>query len=272
MITVPINIDLGGLVDEFQMTDAQVLQMTDDVVSRIAILFTKQMENEAQKVLHKTRNRYLRAIKMVNEGWGRKAVILDMSDSLVAMLENGAEPFDMKAAMLASPKAKIGKNGKRYLTIPFRWAASGSLGESELFSFKMPVEIHKIAKQKKVTIPIAGGGFKAPGITFNEIPKPHDAQTSRAPISSAAGSLLFDEYLHRSNIYEGISKYQDGVTGQNVYRSFRRVSENSDPLAFIHPGIKRYDIFSKALDALDVNMENEMTIAVDNALSNMGFQ
>jgi len=271
VITIPIHIDMEGLIEEFSMTNEQVLRFHDDVVGRIAILFATQLEQEAQRVLHKTRNRYIRSIKLYTEGIAHKAVVLDMSDSLIAMIENGASPFDMKAGMLASPKAKTGKSGQKYLTIPFRWAVPTSLGESEVFSFKMPISIHKVAKSKKVTIPIAGGGFRAAGLSNKEIPAEHSAQTSRLAIVGKDGAVLFDEYKHKTNIYAGIAKYTDGVTNQNMYKSFRRVSENSDPLAFIHPGIKQYDLFSKALDSLDVNMENELSMAVDNSLSSMGF-
>ncbi len=264
-VSIPIQIDLSELEKEFSFSEEQSNQFLQSVVSSVAAEFANQLQNEAQQNLKSTRNRYLRAIQTFSEAPGHASVVLSLKDPLVAMIEEGASSFDMKTGFLASPKVKTDKKGNKYLTIPFRWAASGSVGESEVFSFKMPEEIHTIVKKKTFTIPVVGGGIKTASLTVDEIPKQYQVQTKRQNIPG------FDAYFHKGNIYEGISKYKDETTDQNVYKSFRRVSENSDQSAFIHPGIKAYNLFQNALNGMDINMENNLERTVDTVLSQMGF-
>jgi len=271
MISIPIHIDLKELEQEFSFTDEQSKQFVQSVVSNIAAMFANNLQSQAQQQLRSSRNRYLRSIQTFSDQPGHAAVVLSMADPLVAMIEEGANPFDMKIGFLASPKAKISKKGSVYLTIPFRWATPNAIGESEVFAFKLPEEIHQIVKKKSFTIPVVGGGIKSAGLTVQEIPEMYRVQTGRQTIKNSTGATLFEAYQHRSNIYAGISKYQDDVTGQNTYKSFRRVSENSDPDAFIHPGIKKYNLFQEALNNMEINMENNLEVTVDNVLSQLGF-
>lgn len=270
MITIPIDIDMSDLQAEFNLKNEDVLKLVDNVMSTIAITFANSLEAQAQKQLKKTKQRYLRSIQIHSEGVGHKAVTLDLQDPLVKMIEEGKEPFDMKPGFLTSPKVKFTSKGVAYLTIPFRWAVPTSIAENEAFSFKMPPSVYRVAKKKKVTIVLSGGGMRSEGLRFGEIPKEHQGQTYRPVIDLGNGDFI-DEYAHRSNIFQGIGKYQDAVTGQNTYKSFRRVSANSDPLSWIHPGIKAYNLFSKALDSMQINIENELSKAIDNGLSALGF-
>jgi len=271
LVSIPIHVDLSEIESEFSFSDEQSVQFIQSLVSSIAAQFADKLQQQAQQQLHSTRNRYLRAIQTFSEGPGKASVVLSLNDKLVRMIEEGKGPFDMKIGMLASPKAKTTKDGTRYLTIPFRWSTPGAVGESEVFSFKMPEEIHKIVKKKEFVIPVVGGGIKSAGLTVQEIPDQYRAQTSRQPIMSSTGKTLFDAYAHKSNIYAGLSKYQDETTGQNTYKSFRRVSENSDADAFIHPGIKEYNLFQRALDDMDINMKKNLEFSVDQTLAQMGF-
>ncbi len=271
LVSIPIHVDLSEVAEEFSFSEEQQIQFTQSIVSSIASQFIDNLQSQAQLQLHSTRNRYLRAIQTFSDYPGHAAVVLSLNDKLVRMIEEGKGPFDMKVGMLNSPKAKTNKEGGKYLTIPFRWATPNAIGESEVFTFKMPDEIHAIVKKKELTIPVVGGGIKSAGLTVQEIPEMYRVKTGRQPILSQTGKTLFDAYQHKSNIYEGLSKYQDDVTSQNTYKSFRRVSENSDPDAFIHPGIKEYNLFQLALNDMDINMQNNLEISIDKTLSQMGF-
>lgn len=161
------------------------------------------------------------------------------------------------SGLLASPKAKIGKGGKRFITVPMRWSTPGAIGESELFSSPMPVEIHKIAKRTSGPLSIS------------QIPQQYQTLEVRPVINDNSGKKLFDEYQHKNSIYEGIFKKTDSVTAQSMYMSFRRISENSDANAFIHPGFKQGNFMQKTLDQFD--LETVLQQQIDIELSKLGF-
>ena len=220
--------------------------------------------------LHQSRKRYINAIKVVDSGKAEGTVMLDYSkDKLIKMLEEGCGPFDMKVGMLASPKVKTGKNGVKYLTIPFRLGTPGSVGESDVFTTKMPAPIHDVVKKKPLTINTSGGGKRSVGLSLKEIPAEFQVKKKTKGFTNKETNKEFAAYQHKSSIFEGVHKQQDSVTQQNSYRSFRRVSENSSPEAFIHPGIERHALIQKALQ--NFNTDKEAMLLMDNELEKLGL-
>lgn len=268
---LPIVVDTTSIVDQFtSVTKGDLDQLLDNVAKGLAARFAATLEKEAQEKLKSTRTRYINNIKVVDSGPLSGTVLLDYSkDKLVRMLEEGASAFDMKEGFLASPKVKIGKNGKRYLTIPFRMATPGAVAEAGIFAAVMPTDIYKVVKKKTPTIEVSGGGKRSTGLTLKEIPEQFQAKKSRPSIADNKGNELFKAYEHKNSIYQGLAKHQDAATGQNTYRSFRRVSEASDDDAWIHPGIERYSLIQKALG--NFNVAQEMTLLMDRELERLGL-
>lgn len=270
-MTTPIIVDTSSLMEQFgSLTPEAINAMLDNVAKGLAAAYANQLELEASQSLHQTRRRYINAIKLVDSGKCEGTVMLDYSkDKLIQMLEEGSGPFDMKPYFLGSPKAKIGKNGGRYLTIPFRWGTPGIVGEADVFSGIMPKPVYDAVKSKPTTIPVSGGGTRSAGISLKEIPQQFQIKQARPAIIDQAGNTAWAAYQHKSPTFQDISKYNDPSTGQNTYRSFRRVSDKSDPDAFINPGIKAYNLMQKALGAFDVG--TELGNQLDNELGKLGF-
>jgi len=267
---VPIIIDGSALQQQFALSSDQIESICDNIAKTLAVRYAQQLEQEANNALHSTRQRYIKSVHVVDSGRAESMVVLDYSkDKLIQMLEEGASPFDEKTKLLASTKAKIGKNGGRYITVPMRWGTPGIVGESDVFTGILPQQVYDVVKAKSTNIPVSGGGSRSAGLSAGEIPSPFNAIGSRAPIVDSVGKVLFNEYQHKTSIYQGVSKKTDLSTGQNTYNSFRRVSENSDKDAFIHPGIEQYNLIQRALDNFD--RDNIVSIAIDQELINLGF-
>ena len=266
---VPIEINSSDILSQFNLNQKQLSNLLDNVAKGLAVIYVGKLEEEVSQGLHSTRSRYLKNIRIIDSGLLQSTVLLDYSkDPLVRMLEEGQGAFDMKFAMLASPKAKVSKTGKRYMSIPLRWSTPGSVGESEVFSSKMPQEIYDIVRKKPQARSLPGGGSTSKGLSFGEIPKQFQQQQVRQEVVDSDGKVLFKEYQHRSPIYQGISKQRDSTTGQSIYNSFRRVSENSDPSAFIHPGIVAGHFMDRAYAKM--NLEEEVGLQIDNELIKLG--
>jgi hypothetical protein len=268
---LPIVIDTQDLMTQFTSLDAaSVNRMLDNIAKGLAASFAQKLEKNAEKELHKTRQRYIHNIKVIDSGKLEGTVMLDYSkDKLVKMIEEGAAPFDMKQYFLASPKAKIGKKGGKYLTIPYRQGVPTTIGESDNFAFIMTKEVYAIVKKKPLEIQTPGYGMRSAGLSLKELPQHLQVRQKRAPIQDSAGNMLFKEYQHKNAINQGIAKYVDAATGQSSYRSFRRVSENSDEEAWIHPGIEKYNLVQKTLQQFDTT--NTMSNLLDDELNKLGL-
>jgi hypothetical protein len=187
-----------------------------------------------------------------------------LAGTLPNMVEMGADQFDIKQGLLNGPNAKISKDGKRYNVVPFSEGTPGALPEN-FNGGLLPQVVYDVIKNKPQTISTKGGGAKSKPLGADEIPKPFDEKIVKSFTDQRSGA--FKEYEHKSSIYEGVSKVKDGVTGQNRYQSFRAVSDNSDPNAFIHPGLEARGLADRALSGF--NVESEMGRIIDNFLSNM---
>ena len=262
---IPVFIDTSSLSEQLFLTDNQVKDMVDYAVKEVTANFARNWEQEAMRTLKATRNLYVRNIVVVDEGYGKGAVVL--TGFLPNALESGLEPFDIKFGLLNGPNARVSKDNNRYNTVPFRFAAPTSLGESEVFSGILPQEVAEVIRAKPQDIPVAGGGRRTQGIRPQEIPA-----SFREPVVRSAPKVtpqIWDDYRHKSSIYQGVARVQDPVTGQQRYQSFRRVSDNSDPDAFIHPGLNPSNLADKALENTDI--PSVVGRSIDNFLIQNGF-
>ena len=270
-MVVPIVIDTTALSDQFaSITSEQIDNLCDNIAKTMAARYAQQLEQEANRYLHRTRNIYVQNISVADTGRLEGTVILDFSKNpLVRMIEEGASPFDMKENFLNSPKAKIGKNGSRYITVPFRLGTPDAVGESDVFSGTLPQEVYDVLSQQPTTIPVAGGGMRSAGLNTSQLPPQYQGRAAGAVIRDSAGKALFNEYVYKTSIYTGSFKKTDGATGQNTYGSFRRVSDNSDKDSWIFKGIEAYNLVSKALN--DFNQETEVQVSLNNELKRLGL-
>jgi hypothetical protein len=266
---VPIYIDSSQIAEAFSIDNDTVDDICDNIAKTLAARYAQQLELEATHSLHQTKKRYIHAINVVDSGKLEGTVILDFSkDPLVRMIEEGADAFDMKKKMLASPKAKTNKSGGKYLTVPFRFGTPDAVGESDVFSSIMPDAVYEVVKSEETNISTVGGN-RSSGLVVDKLPVQYQKPATRKEIKDSAGKILFNAYTHKGSIYEGITKNQDAATGQNTYNSFRRVSENSDPDAWIHKGIEQYNLVSKALN--NFNQETEVQMAMNNEFQKLGL-
>lgn len=267
----PIFIDTQQITEEFSLSKKEVDQLMDFVVKSITRAFAWEWEQQAKKHLAKTRRRYIQSLSVVEEGRLEGAVVLNWADDpVVGFVENGIGAFDMKEGFSKSPKRKQKKDGGWVLTIPFRIATPDALGESDLFAFRMDDEVYDIVKQLPQDVEVSGGGLRTEGLKLAQIPERFRAPKARPALSNLQTAELFPEYKHKSSIYEGLSRVQDNVTGQNVYMNFRRVSDNSDPNAFIHSGIVAHNLAQKSLDAFSADMPVEINRALNSGLKKLG--
>lgn len=243
---IPIEIDTTDLRSGFSLSESQVGSLIDSAVKEVASEFANEWEKEAMNKLKSARSSYVRSIVVVDPGFQKGAV--ELVGDLPNMIEQGIDPFDMKPDLLSGPKSKMSLNGGRYNTVPFTHGNPEALEEN--FNTVLPEEVYKVVKEKPLDRK-GSGGLVSEGLSSEEIPEKYRQPESK--MVKIPNSERFKAYTHKNSIYEGARKQQSNITGQNKYVSFRRVSENSDPLSWIHPGFQAKKLAESALENLNVS-------------------
>lgn len=250
-----IQFDSSQIAQDFLLSESQVKDMIDFSIKEITASFAREWEKIANEKLVTSRNEYVQSLIVVDEGYGQGAVLL--RGWLPNAVEEGQSEFDIKIGLLNGPNAKVGKNGSKYNTVPFRYGTSGSI-EANFNGGLLPVEVYQVAKTKSVGTPL----------TKEELPQ--QFQEAKTVTVKAPAPKNFEEYTHKSSIYEGVIKNEDKVTGQSTYSSFRRVSENSNVNSWQHPGIEAHHLAEQTLNNFDI--PTQVGVAVDNYLKSIGWQ
>lgn len=235
----PIEIDITGYSTKFGFSLEESELFIDKVLEDIVVNFIGKVENLANSELHSTRNDYINGINVIDVSNHTKAV--ELKGWMPNALEKGLSAFDEKEGFKKSSNKKIKKGGGWYLTIPFRFATPGSIGESSVFTNKMPEQVYQ-AIQDKIK-----KGDDTP-LKLSEIPKQYEIPKVR-PKVVGFNDKVYDEYKNKGPIYEGIKKTKKDNHIQ--YASFRRVSDLSDTNSWIHTGISKHDFFGRAITQVE---------------------
>ena len=185
-------------------------------------------------------------------------------------LEEGFEPFDLKKMLSTSAKVKVGKDGKRYLHIPFEHSTS-ELKEAGVY------EEARGLRQSRITTIVRntargdqrsyewGGRLKGMG----DLGRRSKVFPVTTDLARAIGGSV--KYTWKTSPFEGIVRFQAGPGPQSRYSSFRTISENSNPQAWIHPGIQASHIAEKAINSVKTEFYTMLAKAVKDAFQKAGF-
>ncbi len=147
-------------------------------------------------------------------------------------LENGMDSFDMKTVRpgwLGGSKAKTGKDGKKYITIPFRHSTGNSARMGYTGKAKA-INSPDLKTQLRATVKSYGLDRMVRTATGNVV----SGSVARVPNTAPVHPYL-----------QGLTRIQQpssgstaaGQRGSGQLMTFRRMSENSDPSSWIHPGL-----------------------------------
>lgn len=188
---------------------------------------------------------YAKSIRVTGDAESGYRIYTDYDGA--AKIENGYASYDMKPAMLASPKAKRTKDGTGYyITVPFRAYTrrfSGDPGRTVI-----PPDILSYVRQNGHydLIDTRGQRSKVPLFLYHDEPVGGIAYQA---VSRGIDTPMLAPYTWRSGQFSGLTRVADKY-GKVGYFTFRRISSRrlvrlpdgrmvwrgSDPAAWIHPG------------------------------------
>lgn len=181
-------------------------------------LITDELQKEAlskwaelaNEALNTTAENYIDGLSSTRDD---KKVDIILEGALPVMQEKGAVPFDMKPGLL---------KGKDYVNVPIEHSKPGSGGPNE-----MSKTIYSKAKNLNY------------GQRFTD-------STSKRKTS------WHGEYKHKDTLYKDMLKNKKSYEKQSGagYVTFRRVSKNSDPSSWIHPGFTPLNLADKVANHL----------------------
>jgi hypothetical protein len=241
------NVDLTEVAMEFDLQKEDISALCDYTLDRVVDEFVNKWESLIDSTLNSTRDEYKRAI-YTDRPDDHTAIIglVARESKLAIMLEEGADVFDEKFGFQNSSKKHIKKSGQGwYLTIPFRHATSESI-----MQLQTPSAGVSVIDLMKTGQTLSGDNLPAP---FNQI------QTHSIPLNN--GTII--TYKHKAHIYEGMHRRDISSTQKEKrggYFTFRRVSDKSDPAAFMHPGFAAHKFMDKVLQ------DSALGQAVDSAV------
>lgn len=259
---IPVRIDTLDLSSEFNLDRGAIDDLLEYTVDEITKEFLRVWENTAKKDLFKSRDQYINSLRVDKKGRFTGVAYLDPVTWLANAVEVGAPPFDMKPGMVSSPKAKTGKKGQKYMSIPFRFATPGAIGNSTAFAGVMPAVIQSAVQKSE------SKGSRQ-GAVLSDIPEQYQMPKSHA-LRNRLRSTGFTQLKRNTAMtskYEGLKRSAIG----SGYVNFRVVSENSDPDAFLHPGVKAHNLAEKALGRYESMIPTVVDRSIDNFLVSLGF-
>lgn len=252
---LPVHIDLSEIVDEFSLTAIQAQDLGESIIDRIVVDYMHKWNDTVNSGLKQLRSVYQKAMYVDRSSPTEVTFgLAPGEDGLALAIEEGKPPFDMKEGFRSSPKKKTSLGGGWYLTVPFRYASSKALAESTIFSGRLPEEIERLA-QDNLGKPVS----------FSQLPNQYAQLGRRKEIKN--GGLIIPEYIHKSPKFQGLVRVNVSSTkneNRGAYMTFRRVSNNSDPYSWIHPGFEARKFMDEALDKAQISQVVDM--ALDNFL------
>lgn len=251
----PVSIDISDFINTWNLTTEETELFVFNVLDEIGTRFSEGLHNVAGKDLKQSKKEYQKGIYI--EKPDDSTLIVGLSGWLPNAIERGVTPFDMKEGFQKSSKKIRKKDGKGwYLTIPFRVGTPGIEAESSIFSSIMPSEVYKVALNN----------LKAKGdsLKLSQLPSEFQIKGTRKEVTNIITNQFYESYQHKSAQYEGLQKSTMESHGQ--YVTFRRVSDLSDPNAWIHSGITAHDLMGKTLQ--NFPFENIISNVKEKFLSN----
>ena len=251
---IPVNIDLSEIVEEFTLTAEQTQTLGDSILDRIVEDYMHKWNDIVNGGLKQLRSTYQRAMYVERSASSVVFGLTPGENGLALAIEEGKAPYDIKEGFRNSPKRKESLGGGWYLTVPFRYATSQAVAESTAFSGRLPEVIEKLVK--------SNGGKP---LSASQLPGQYAQLGRRKAIQTANG--VIPEYVHKAPQFQGLVRVDIGSTkseNRGGYFTFRRVSNNSDPNSWIHPGFDARKFMDKALDQTQIPQVVDMVL--DNFL------
>jgi len=248
-----INLDIGPIVELVKDFRPAVNRAMADAARDLATQTHAHILEEVQSKLHSTRQKYVDALnfqQVDNDTW-----VIGL-DRTAMFIEEGMKPnMDMLEFLLKSPKAKMAKDGSRYLVVPFEHKKGETqqtqAGKDLTSTIKAEMKRRKIPYGKIETGP---GGKPKTGLlhSFDIMKTPlktaEGPGMGKGPIGQVRQGPTGIPFLQGVRVYQSAVKDKQGK--EHIKKSvmtFRIASSKHKGTGrWVHPGLEAKKFFDEA--------------------------
>jgi hypothetical protein len=211
-----------------KFTEEAVRTALTDVIQRTWIEYASGVQvhySGGSFVVHTVSGEYVRSIAEGLKMDGNLSGEIVTTSPHGAIVEDGIKAYDMKVGLLNSPKAKTGKGGSLYITVPFRHGTPGTATMPSM-SRGAYKDAKKLGYSRRNNALTSGMGTQ---YTWGGRLK-NTSEGKRSKIISKNRN-----YTWKTGLFSGMVKM--GKRNHTQYMTFRRVSANSDPNSWQFPDV-----------------------------------
>lgn len=251
---IGVNIDAleSGVVDSFRMS-----------VGNLAKAAQNEWVRRAQQKLSTSREIYINGLRQAESfkasSFGGSDVFeVQLVGAMPNNFEFGMESFDMKGVRpgwLGGSRAKVAKDGSKYVIIPFRHSSSS--GSRFAYTGKAKAADLKAELRKAVR-----------EYGLDRMMRAATGKVVSGPVARISSKASVHSYL------KGLSRIQQPMSGSTSsgkqrgstqLLTFRIISEKSSPESWIHPGLDAANILPEIQSWVDAQMDKiiETILGVD---------
>lgn len=229
---IKVSIEAEKLGKSLDNLSKELEQALYNAVDELAFAAKDRAIQLAQSKLKTTREDYINGLTL--EKIDENIWLLSLQGDLPNAVEDGWPSFDQKSGLINGPKSKIGKNGSRYNTVPFQIRPYSETPLNQRSSNLRDIA-KSIIKERKLDriFKDTNTGLPKQGIV---------ARVRNTGIKDLEGMVK-------------VQKTYNKIT-QSQYFTFRRVSSNSDPSKWIHPGYNGARIFPMIEEFIKSELEH----------------
>lgn len=263
-----LEVDMAGAIPKELIDLCESESIVAGIVDTVAASARAYWIKLAQDELRSSARAYVDAIQPIEEEGPTVRTITLAASWLPAAVESGVDEFDLRDTLLTSPRAKTGRNGSRYMAIPFRHGTPGTLGH--------------------VGRPM-GSSYGPPGMAsralFGELAADHALEFGEAVYAEAkklrgkqrlghgtAGAPKLAPH-HSTDIYAGMQRRSTMITNERTgkasphtqYMTFRTISSKK-PTGWIHPGIEPRNFVERVADRVRESFAEVVAATMSGAL------
>ncbi len=242
---IELNFDITELIQRYSHLSEEIEKAAAEGVARLSLMTHAHITEKAQEKLHSTRELFFSKFRPLEQLDANSWIITIPKE--IGWIENGINAgFDMLPGMLASPKARTGKNGK-YLIIPFKHNSSPRTPTQELLTNTLKSEL------KKRKIPFQKIEKNADGSPKSGLLYKLDAGNPTAPRPNGK-PWQPDHYsgpiLHGIRVYQHKTEAAQTATASTKkdIMTFRTASQSQSGKKWIHPGLAPQNFLTEAKD------------------------
>lgn len=228
-----IKVELFNDVD-FTSISEQHIEYFEQSIRSLALATRDKWVSLAQSKLKSARQEYIRGLQEKTSFVenGPMNYEINLVGDLANDIEGGKSSFDMKPGLLGGKAAA--KNGGNYVTVPFKHSKSSNTAFNNVSTPNYESDLKKVLKKSGL----------------GKIKKNASGVALQGKVGKATGTQAYIKKLkskHKNTIFEGLTQYQKtyNKTTQSQLMTFRRVSRNSDPASWIHPGFQPLNLLSE---------------------------